>query len=218
MTRTITVKGTGSVSVKPDYVVLNMTLESLDKEYDRSMALASKKIAELTEALGAAGFAKEDVKTTDFQVDTDYDRIKNEDGSYRSVFNGYEVTHHLKLGFDFDTDRLADAVAAIAGCRAHPEIKIRFTVKDSSKVSDELLCSAAEDARGKAEVISKASGVGLGELLRIDYNWGELDIYSHTRYDMGDYCMASSIKSCAIDLEPEDIKVGDTVTFEWEIT
>ncbi len=219
MKRTITVKGTGSVSVKPDYVVLNMALESLDKEYDKAMELASKKIAELTEALGEAGFAKEDVKTTDFLVDTDYDRIKNEDGSYRSVFNGYEVTHHVKLGFDFDTDRLSDAVAAIAGCMARPEIKIRFTVKEPSKVSDELLGSAAENARGKAEVISKASGVGLGQLLRIDYNWGELDIYSHTRYDMGDhYCMASTMGGCEIDFEPDDIKVGDTVTFEWEIT
>ncbi len=218
MARTITVKGTGSTSVKPDYVVLNMTLESNDMVYKKAMVMASKHIAELTDALCAAGFAKEDLKTTDFRVDTDYDRIKNEDGSYRSVFNGYEVRHHLKLGFDFDTDRLSDALSEIAGCRAFPKVDISFTVKEPAKVSEELLCSATDNARGKAEVICRASGVGLGQLVRIDYNWGELDIYSHTRLNSNNYCLAAGVSDDAgIDFEPEDIKVGDTVTFEWEI-
>ena len=33
MARTITVKGTGKASAKPDYVVLSMTLESTHKDY-----------------------------------------------------------------------------------------------------------------------------------------------------------------------------------------
>lgn len=35
MARTITVKGIGKVSAKPDYVVFSMTLESKHKDYDK---------------------------------------------------------------------------------------------------------------------------------------------------------------------------------------
>ena len=35
----------------------------------------------------------------------------------------------------------------------------------------------------KAEILCEAASVTMGDLIAIDYNWGELDIYSHTRYD-----------------------------------
>lgn len=44
MARTITVKGIGKVSAKPDYVVLSMTLESKHKDYDKAMNMAADHI------------------------------------------------------------------------------------------------------------------------------------------------------------------------------
>lgn len=49
----------------------------------------------------------------------------------------------------------------------------------------------------------------------IPYNWGELDIYSHTRYDCCEDAMPLMAKS--IDIDPDDIDVSDTATFVWEI-
>ena len=40
MARTITVKGIGKASAKPDYVVLSMTLESNHMDYDKAMDLS----------------------------------------------------------------------------------------------------------------------------------------------------------------------------------
>lgn len=114
MARTITVKGIGRVSAKPDYVVLSMTLESKHIDYDKAMDMAATHIQHLNETLCSIGFEKGAVKTTNFNVRTDYDRVKDRNGNYTSVFNGYEVTHNLKLSFDFDTDRLSQALSAIA--------------------------------------------------------------------------------------------------------
>ena len=114
MARTITVKGIGRVSAKPDYVVLSMTLESKHIDYDKAMDMAATHIQHLNETLCSIGFEKGAVKTTNFNVRTDYDRVKDHNGNYTSVFNGYEVTHNLKLSFDFDTDRLSQALSAIA--------------------------------------------------------------------------------------------------------
>ena len=41
MARTITVKGIGKASAKPDYVVFSMTLESKHKDYDKAMDMAA---------------------------------------------------------------------------------------------------------------------------------------------------------------------------------
>ena len=214
--RTITVKGIGAVSVKPDLIVLRLSMETAEYEYDAAMKAAAEKIDFLNKALEAAGFEKKSAKTADFRVRADYDRLNDGKGNYTSVFMGYKCRHELKIEFDFDTKRLAKALSEISKCIAKPEISIDFTVKDSSAVSGELLKAAAKNAREKAEILCAASGAKLGELLSIDYNWGELHLYSATDYDVeGKGMMLGAADD--MDIEPEEIKARDTATFAWEI-
>lgn len=52
----------------------------------------------------------------------------------------------------------------------------------------------------------------------IDYNWDELHLYSPTHYEIDPPCMArASAAPTAMDIEPDDIDVSDSVTFVWEI-
>ena len=218
MPRTITVKGMGRVTTVPDYVVISMSLTAQENDYEETMELAAKKIEQLNASLEEIGFEKKSVKTTNFNVRTDYERVKDRNGNYKSVFNGYICSHRLKVEFDFDTKRLAQTLYAISKCLAEPELSISFTVKDPSAVNKELLKSATINAKEKAEILCKASGVELGQLLTIDYNWGELNIVSHTDYMLEDRCMALPAGGLAdIDIEPDDIDVSDTATFVWEI-
>lgn len=217
MARTITVKGIGRASARPDLVVLSMTLECKHKDYDKAMEMAADYIQHLNDTLGAVGFEKGSAKTTNFNVRADYDRIKDRNGNYTSVFSGYEVTQNLKLSFDFNMDRLSQALSAIARCLSHPQLSIAFTVKDATAINEEMLRSATANARRKAEILCEASGVTMGDLVAIDYNWGELDIYSHTRFDCCEEAMAPMMAAKAIDIDPDDIDVSDTATFVWEI-
>lgn len=214
--RTITVKGIGAVSVKPDLIVLRLSMETAEYEYDAAMKAAAEKIDFLNKALEAAGFEKKSAKTADFRVRADYDRLNDGKGNYTSVFMGYKCRHELKIEFDFDTKRLAKALSEISKCIAKPEISIDFTVKDSSAVGGELLKAAVKNAREKAEILCAASGAKLGELLSIDYNWGELHLYSATDYDVEDKCMMLGAAD-DMDIEPEEIKARNTATFAWEI-
>lgn len=214
--RTITVKGIGAVSVKPDLIVLRLSMETAEYEYDAAMKAAAEKIDFLNKALEAAGFEKKSAKTADFRVRADYDRLNDGKGNYTSVFMGYKCRHELKIEFDFDTKRLAKALSEISKCIAKPEISIDFTVKDSSAVSGELLKAAVKNAREKAEILCAASGAKLGELLSIDYNRVELHLYSATDYDVEGKCMMLGAAD-DMDIEPEEIKARDTATFAWEI-
>lgn len=218
MSKTITVKGIGKVSARPDYVILIMKLEAKDKEYDKAMEMAAGQLNQLNDCLARIGFEKENVKTTDFNVKTDYDSRKDRQGNYQRIFSGFVCSHQLKLSFDFDMKKLSRALAAVADCLMHPELSIKFTVRDPAAVNDALLREAAINAKKKAELLCEASGVKLGQLLAIDYNWGELNIYSDTRYEMEERCLCEApVYTASIDIEPEDINVSDTATFVWEI-
>lgn len=76
------------------------------------------------------------------------------------------------------------------------------------------------DAREKAEVLSAAAGVQLGEIQLIDYSWGEVELVSRAYEPM----MLRSAKlgsvseeSYEMDIEADDIDIEDTVTVVWTI-
>ena len=70
--RTITVKGTGNVSARPDYIILSLNIETLSKTYDRAMSEAAERIEKLQGVAVRVGYRKEDLKTTSFDVQTRY--------------------------------------------------------------------------------------------------------------------------------------------------
>lgn len=216
MERRITVKGTGQVSIKPDLVVLELRLDSLDMNYETAMELATRSMAEINDLLATVGFKKEELKTTNFNVNTQYRSEQDKQGQYIQIFEGYLVHHDLKLEFDFDQTRLTRTLAVIASGTVMPKLEIQFSVKDKTEVSEALLFKATENAKSKAVALAKASGVALGELLLIDYNWGELHLYSRTMYSNEDSMMMKSA-SFAPDIEPEDITLNDNVTFVWAL-
>ncbi len=215
MKRTITVTGQGKVSATADYVVLSMSLEVLNKEYELAMEMAGRQLAMLQDSLSAVGFEKSDLKTTAFRVNTEYESVTDSAGNYQTVFKGYLISHNIKLAFDFDTGRLAEALSAIAGSPSEPRLSIAFTVKDQTEIKDNLLKMASDTARRKAQILCEASAVTLGDLQSINYSWGDVNLYSKTDFNLGEKSMV--MMKAALDFIPDDIEIEDTVTFVWEI-
>ncbi|NLC41674.1 MAG: SIMPL domain-containing protein, partial [Erysipelothrix sp.] len=128
----------------------------------------------------------------------------------------YICEQGLKLEFDLDTKMLSRVLGAISETKVNPILSINFSIKESNAVGIELLERATVNARQKAEILAKASGVTLGKILTIDYNWSELLFSSVTRFELQNQAMPSASRF-APDIEPEDIESSDTVTFVWEI-
>ena len=218
MNRTITIKGIGKLSLKPDQTAVSLTLKTVHADYDKAMGKAAKHLEQLRSAIAEIGFTKDDLKTASFDVGAEYKNERDKNGNYTRIFVGYRVAHGLKLEFDFDSGRLSTVLGAIAVCIAEPELNVQFTVKDKEAVNAALLESACINAKAKAEILTKASGVTLGELVSIDYHCGELHLYSPTRYEMeADCLMRVSTAPTAMNIEPDDINVSDSVTFVWGI-
>lgn len=216
MERTITVRGTGTLRLKPDWTEITLRLKSLDRSYAKSAEKANAQLAALKGALAAAVFPEDSLRTVNFSVDAEREGKPDKDGHYRNVFKGYACIHELKLEFPFDIGRLSAAIAAVSGCTADPEMNVRFTVRDREKAVDELLSSAAANARQRAETLTKAAGVTLGALVGINYNVRTQDFDSPTGLLMAKHANA---QGTVMDLamSPEDIELSDSASFVWEI-
>lgn len=212
----ITVKGVGTVKTKPDCVIILLSLNVVDKDYTAAVNKANEKIEKLQSALSAECYAKDDLKTLNFNVSTEYDYVQK-NGRNERVFRGYNCSYSLKLGFDFTAKTLANTLTAIANSGADAEFSIRFTVKEPEKVSEALLASATENARKKAEILCKASGKVLGELVSIDYNWSEISVYSDSNYALAAAPRMMKAEACVPEFTPDDINSSDSVAFVWEI-
>ena len=222
--KTITVKGVGKASAPVDTVELSFHLFAKNKNYDKALDAADKKVTALEAALIAAGFEAADFQTAGFHVNTEYESVRDKDGDYRTVFAGYNCSYDQLLRFGFDAARLGKALGAVAESKAQPELQVRFTVREPEKLEKELLCSAAESARVRAEVLAEASGKKLGELQRIDYDVNRLNFYSDTAIEMADCmpqmangAMAKAKRSFGAALRPQDVELSDAAVFVWEL-
>ena len=174
MDRTITIKGTGNLKIKPDYIQLNFSLVSKNFQYERAMNIASESLEKLYNAIINVGFEKDDVKTRYFDVSTDYDSVKDKYGNYKKVFRGYKVNHKLILSFDYDMKKLSNALIAISTSLSDPDLSIDFTIKDSEKAKYDLLKEVDIDATKKAQILCEASGKKLGDLIKKEYDCSEI--------------------------------------------
>lgn len=219
MERIIKVTGRGKISVKPDTIQLNINAEGIYKEYAEAVRRSTEDTALIRETIAKAGLDSKDLKTVYFGVDTEYENYQDRHGSWKQRFKGYKYSHSMHLKFPADNEVLGKVLYELANCKVSVQFSISHTVKDVEAVKNELLGKAVTDSRTKAQVLTEAAGVTLGDIVNIDYSWGELEIYSRPMRNLafGSAINAKEESAFDLDIEAEDIDVQDTVTVVWEI-
>ncbi len=220
--RTIRITGKGQIKVTPDMTRICMTVTDVCKEYGETLRRSSEDTEALKDVLSGFGFEKTDLKTLSFNVDTEYESYRDKNNDYKQRFVGYRFNHILKVEFESDNDRLGKILYALAHCSVRPEFRISYTVKDPEATKNLLLGRAVTDAKEKVAVLTQAAGVVLKDIQSIDYSWGEInfEVNPMNRMLMADECCEAEVEcaSYAVDIEPDDIEVSDTVTVVWEIS
>ena len=130
MQRTVTVKGVGAVSLKPDYIEITLNILSKSSEYSEAVSAANAAIGRLKSAVTSVGFADDDLKTLNFNVKTNYENEADDMGRYRRVFRGYMCGYRLKLSFDMNVELLSRTIDAIAASGADAELSKMFKKYD----------------------------------------------------------------------------------------
>lgn len=218
MGRTIKVTGKGSLSVKPDTICLAIEAQGVYSEYEKTIQESADQTKVLKESLEKSGLSGKDLKTKHFSIQSEYESYRDKNDDYKRRFIGYKFAHHTEITFPNDNQQLGRTLYALSHCPVKVEFTIHYTVSHPEDVKNELLKKAVADSRAKAEILAESAGVKLGEIERIDYSWGELQIVSNPIEGfMTKSLLATPDDSYDIDIEADDIDVDDTVTIEWRI-
>ncbi len=210
----IKIEGKGNVRVAPDLAVMNMTVKVTDMDFNRAIKKLNEKTGKLNKKLLDAGFNKEEIKTSQLNV--------QENGKWRNgeyVDSGYVASQFIELKFKRDPQRMARLMNAFAQEKgAEALFHFGFALSDEARqqANEELIKKAITDARNKATIISKASGVKLGNIRNIVYGQGNYQPGPLYKESM-QMSMRGAADQSMPDIEAQEIEMTDTITIYWQI-
>ncbi|MBU0672793.1 MAG: SIMPL domain-containing protein [Candidatus Margulisbacteria bacterium] len=157
----IIITGNGIVKAEADIAYISITVERTELAATEAQKIAAKKMNNVLASLKKMGIPKDKIETTDFDL-----RAKYEYQGGKRVFIGYTASNQIRVTLD-DLDQLGKTIdAAIAGGATNVD-NVRFSVKNSAPHKKTALEKAFRAAKEKAEILTKASGLKLIKILRI---------------------------------------------------
>ena len=222
MERTITVKGYAKMNMPADITSVSVTVSGKEGDFDRAMEAMIECTVKIKDAIEKAGLVRSELKTSNLSIVQSYRKRKigtdrNGYDKFEDVEDGFCYEQDVSFEFPNDNRKLTDIVRNIKYTGVTPKIDFGFRSSSSESVKNELLAQSAKNALGEAKAIVEAVGSKLGKLLSVDRRGGYDDDYVYRRraieYD-GDCCNCASP---SLDIDPDDITVGQEVVMTWEI-
>jgi uncharacterized protein YggE len=158
---TLSVSGTGSVSVKPDVadVTVGVTIQR-DNAGDAAADAANVMDAVIS-AIKALGVAEEDIQTTTLNLSPVYDYDRS---PYRLV--GYTASNLVTVTVR-DLTKVGPVVDAATGAGATDVNSISFRLSDQTAAETQAREAAVLAARAKADTIATAAGTQISGIISI---------------------------------------------------
>ncbi|SEA30141.1 hypothetical protein SAMN05443667_103171 [Flavobacterium gillisiae] len=213
MNRTLIITGKGKVSATPDIVYIRFPILVNDVHYATAVKGLDGIVASLRNCITTNGINKNELKTSDFRVNT---QTKWNDNTKEYEFSKFEAHHDLLLQLPFDTELINNTTNDIVKLERNIEFQISFGVKDSTIYKQLLIENAISDAKKSAAIIAHASDIKLKEILNINYSFSEITFRSDLNYSY-DSCLMETNEKIMPDLNPDAIDVNESITITWRI-
>ena len=213
----IRITGKGELSLRPDLTVINFTIKMLKPTYKESADYGTALLEHLTNKLESLGIDKDELKTESFNIKAMHRYEGTDNKEY--VFKGYYYDQRMILEINRDAELLNKILNILATTLHAPDIEISYSIKDKEAAKNMMLEKAVKDAKEKARIITVASGVELGRIVNIDYSYSKFE-FAVSPYEYRSLkcaTMNSMDEDICLDINPEDIKVSDSVTIAFEI-
>jgi len=162
--RTITVTGSGEVTLTPDIAYISIGVETQDASALVATTENNTKAQAIITAIQGFDVADKDILTTNFNIypQQHYDDNGNITGVTYVVDNTVYVTIR-------DLATIGDLLDAAVTAGANNINSIQFDVADRSEALSQARLAAVADAQKQAEELTTASGARLGEVQTISY-------------------------------------------------
>jgi uncharacterized protein len=159
----ISVRGTGTISAKPDIVNLQIGVQIQKDSLDAAQAEAATKMDAAMNQLKAAGIDEKDISTAQFNVEPVMEYRDNQ----APRVTGFRVTNILAVKVR-DISKAGTLIDSLISSGANTVYGVSFGFSDPSALMKQAREQAMADAKSKAEQLATLGGVGLGTPILID--------------------------------------------------
>jgi uncharacterized protein len=204
--RTITVTGTGEVTLTPDIAYINIGVHSQDASASVAMTANNTSAQAVMASIKAAGVADKDIQTTNFSIypQQQYDSNGKITGILYMVDNTVYVTVR-------DLTKLGGLLDASVTAGANTINSISFDVADKTAALSQARLAAVADARKQADELTGATGVSLGTVQTISYYDSTVPVT--IQYSRADMTAAGG----SVPVQAGSMQITTTVTIVYEI-
>ena len=161
--QTVSVTGTGRVTLTPDRASFNAGVQSLAPTLAAATQENGARMTRILSALKAAGATERDLRTTGFSIYPQ--QAPSTDGRATRIV-AYQVSNSVTVAKD-DPAAIARLLEVAVNAGANSVSGVNFTVSDPTRGRDTGLQAAFADAKAKADVLARAAGRSIGRALSI---------------------------------------------------
>ncbi len=204
--RTISVSGTGRVSVSPDLADLRLGVSITEATVEQARAANATAMVRVIEALKSSGIAAADIQTTNLTLNPVYDYSSNESPPR---LTGYSLSNTVAATIR-DLAVVGRAIDGALEAGATSLDSIAFRVRDQTAAEREARELAVFDAKAKAEVLAAASGVTIEDVASISESGSPIP-YPVFHGEMAK--MAMSDASTPIETGSNEVSITVAVTY-----
>lgn len=209
--RTLTVIGHSQIQAKVDTIVLSLHIRKKDKDYMSLLEKLNSLTLKLKDVVKNLDIKESNLTTENYFIEEVTKQVKDANGNYTSVSDGYQACLDSQLRIPFYNSLLLKALHELSSIQC--EISLSYEVRDKKSYEELALRKASEDAFQKAKIIADASRVKLKGILSINYQSGSFDGVE------GSYpvSLTRGVRMTSMDINPKDEVVKENITVTYEI-
>jgi uncharacterized protein YggE len=160
--REISVLGQGMASVQPDIAQVTIGVQTSASSVSQATQENADKMNQVITDIKALGVSDSDIQTSLYNI---YPQYQNKNGGTQGI-TGYQVNNSVQITIR-DLSNIGQILDKAVQAGANTISNISFNYSNPAKLQAEALNQAYTDARGRAEILSKAGGVQLGDVISI---------------------------------------------------
>jgi len=204
------VSGKSELKISPDLGVLSIQITQIDKEFRQTIVGINTKTKDVTRQLTTIGFKESDIKTTDFQITQN--RIYRRDAF---IDSGFIAIQNVEVEFNYQKETITKILTEFSKSKTDFKLNFDFKLSDSlkSRVQDQLIQLAVQDAKTKALVLATAAGVKLRKISNITYGLTNYEVMN--QMDRGAFKTAGA-DDAIVGFAPKELTFADSVIMMWE--
>lgn len=207
-TTTLTVRGTGVVSVTADVACVVLGVREMAADVREAQATVNEKINAIYDALIEAGVEPKDIGTESIYIYASYDYSNGEE---RLV--GYNASNNISVTTQ-QIDRMGEFIDVAFAAGANSLDSVNFSSLDNADAQKEALELAVQGAFEKAEVIAAAAGMKILRVKSFDETQDRYTVDTGAKYSNVRTEGAALDRSTMVQASSLQIEASVLVEFE----